>query len=100
MNLTKSRIFVAKNELIDAIEVRDRGRMRWYSYTYKIRGRKGNWRPLVRWDNIEAEPHVDKYDEGGALLEQKPCQEQTLSGARRLVTNFRRNLLAMEIAYL
>ena len=98
MDVVKRRIWIAKNEILDSIEVRDKGRVRWYSYTYRFKGRKGVWRPMVRWDNLEAEPHVDKYDENGALLEQKPCRMQDLMGVERLVLNFRRNLLAMEIA--
>jgi len=97
MDLVKETILLHRNERMDSIEVRDRGRMVFYSYTYLYKSKYGDWRPLVRWDNFEKTPHVDKYDENRALLESKPTSEKKLDDVVKLANIFRRSLLAMEL---
>ncbi|MDG6219848.1 MAG: hypothetical protein QCI38_00180 [Candidatus Thermoplasmatota archaeon] len=100
MDLVKESIRIHRNERIDSIQVWDRGRLVFYSYTYLYLSRYGDWRPLVRWDNFEKNPHVDKYDENNALLESKTCGEKGLEEVIKLATIFRRNLLAMDLGVL
>ncbi len=98
MNVLKQRIWVRRDEVIDAVEISDRSRLRFYSYTYRIQSRKGQWNTAIRWDNYEQNPHVDKYEAAtGVLLEQKTCREINLMEVIRLVTSFRRNLLVMDV---
>ena len=97
--ILKSRVIVHKHDVVDSIEIIDRGKLRYYSYTYlAYHPRNSSWRPVVRWDNYEQQPHVDKYDEAGSLLGQMACREKTLDEVVKLVQIFRRNLVAMEVA--
>ena len=81
------------------MEIWEKNRKSFYSYTYKVKNRKNNLVPLVRWDNFEKDPHVDKYDENtGALLEGKVCMEKELKEVIKVVTVFRKNLRAMEVS--
>ncbi|MCD6461659.1 MAG: hypothetical protein J7L61_02835 [Thermoplasmata archaeon] len=99
VDIIRERIWIHRDERIDALEVKDRSRRVFYSYTYNVKSRYGDWRPAVRWDNYE-EPHVDKYDENRALIETKPCPEKTLDEVVKVATIFRRNLLAMDLGSL
>jgi hypothetical protein len=101
MDVLKQRIWVRRDEVIDALEIKDKNRMRFYSYTYRILNKKGNWNTAIRWDNFEQNPHVDKYESTtDVLLEQKNCREINLMEVIRLVTSFRRNLLVMDVSEL
>ncbi len=96
MKISKKRVYIHRNEIIDALEIFEGERRRFYSYTYRVEGKKG-WMPYVRWDNFQQQPHVDRYDESGALLEQKSTPEKTLEEIEHLVRIFRRNLAAMSL---
>lgn len=99
MRITKERIWVHKNEVLDSIEVLEGNKIQFFSYTYKVLS-EGSWVPLVRFDDWEIGPHYDKYDENGSLLEQKPCPKKSLKEVARLVKEFRKNLLTMDISAL
>ena len=99
MNIKRSRIWMHRDEVIDAVEITDGKRRRYYSYTYRTLGKNG-WENQVRWDNFEGQPHVDKYDSNGALIEQMVVQEKTLEEVSKIVAIFRRNLVAMELGEL
>ncbi len=94
--LRKKRIYIRKNEIIDSLEIYEGEKRRFYSYTYMVKGKKG-WVPSVRWDNFQQQPHIDRYDESGALLEQKNSPEKELEAVEHLVKIFRRNLVAMSL---
>ncbi len=96
MNIRRVRIWMHRDEVIDAVEITEGKRMRYYSYTYRTRGKNG-WENQVRWDNFEGQPHVDKYDSNGALIEQKTVQEKSLEEISKIVAIFRRNLVAMNL---
>ena len=96
MKVLKKRIYVHRNEVIDSLEIYDGSRRKYYSYTYMVETRRG-WMPYVRWDNFQQQPHVDRYDENGALLEQTNTPEKELDEIERLVRIFRRNLAAMSL---
>lgn len=96
MEIEKTRVWMHRDEVIDAIEITEGKRRRYYSYTYRTLGKNG-WENQVRWDNFEGQPHVDKYDSNGALIEQKIVQEKSLEEVSKIVAIFRRNLVAMEL---
>jgi hypothetical protein len=100
VDIRKQRIWIHKNEIVDIIEILRDGKVRYYSFTYKIKGKQGAWKPTVRWDNLEQTPHVDKYDENNALIDQKPCREKPLKEILKLVYIFRRNLVTMDVSEL
>ncbi len=99
MKVTKERIWIHRNEILDAIEIRDEGKIQFYSYTYKVFQDDG-WIPLVRFDNWEMGSHYDKYDENGSLVTQDLCPKKSLEEIASLAREFRRNLLTMEISTL
>lgn len=99
MKVARERIWIHKNEILDSIEVLEGNKVQFFSYTYKAL-LEGQWVPLVRFDNWEMGSHYDKYDENGSLLEQKPCSMKSLEDVARLVKEFRRNLLTMDISAL
>lgn len=99
-DIRKQRIWIHKNEILDTLEIEKEGKIKYFSYTYKIKGKHGKWIPAVRWDNLEQAPHVDRYDENNVLVEQKPCREKPLKEIIKLVTIFRRNLMTMDVSEL
>ncbi|UCE38443.1 MAG: hypothetical protein JSW00_04230 [Thermoplasmata archaeon] len=82
------------------MEIEKEGKIKYYSYTYKIKGKHGKWISAVRWDNLEQSPHVDTFDENNVLIDQKPCREKPLKEIIKLVGIFRRNLMAMDVSEL
>ena len=96
LRIQKKRIYIHRSEVIDSIEIFEGDRRRFYSYTYLVEGKKG-WVPYIRWDNFQQQPHIDRYDETGALLEQKAGPEKELHEIEHLVRIFRRNLAAMSL---
>ncbi|MCK4443456.1 MAG: hypothetical protein KAW09_02860 [Thermoplasmata archaeon] len=99
LKVTKERIWIHRNEILDAIEVFDETKLQFYSYTYKVY-QDDRWIPLVRFDNWEMGSHYDKYDENGSLVAQNACPKKSLDEVARLAREFRRNLLTMEISTL
>ena len=100
VDIRRERIWIHKDELLDVLEIKKEGRIRFYSYTYKIKDKQGGWNPAVRWDNLEQSPHVDIYDENNALVGQKPWQEKPLKEVLKLIDIFRRNLITMDVSKL
>jgi hypothetical protein len=100
LEINKQRIWIHKDEILDMIEIEKDGKVKYYSYTYRIKGTHGRWINAVRWDNLEQAPHVDRYDENNSLIEQKACQEKPKKEILKLVDIFRRNLMAMDVSEL
>lgn len=98
MKLVRQRIWIHRSEFVDSVEFFDRGKLKFYSYTYKARTKGRGVRALVRWDNFQQEPHADKYDDGGRFLEQKSVREKRLADVVKTVKIYRRNLLNMDLA--
>ena len=97
--IDKQTVWIRKTERVDGLKILKDGKIRYFSYTYMVKDR-GRWRPVVRWDNFDSQPHVDKFDENGGLIEQKPTMEKDLKEVVNLVTIFRRNLMAMDLTEL
>lgn len=100
MKVVKQKVWVHKNEVVESLVVTDSGKVKYYSHTYLIKEGGRGWVPYVKWDNWDRQPHVDKYDVSGALIEQKPCSEKSAEDAIKLVKIFRKNLTAMDISQL
>ncbi len=100
VEIRKQRIWIRKDEIVDTLEIENEGKIRYYSYTYKIKGKQGKWVSAVRWDNLEQSPHVDKYDENNALVDQKPCREKPLTEILKIIKIFKRNLMTMDVSEL
>lgn len=95
--VVRQRIWLRKDEVLDALEAYDEGRRTYYSYTYRVR-REATWSPLVRWDNWDGQDHADRYDEAGLHRQRTPTRERTLVEVLRIVKSFRRNLLSIDLA--
>lgn len=100
MQVLKKKIWIHKQEMIESLVVKEKSKVKFYCHTYLVNERGRGWRPYVRWDNWERQPHVDKFDANGALIEQKPCNEKKLDEIIKLVKIFRKNLLSMDITQL
>jgi len=97
--IIEQRIVLKNDEVVDVLEVFDGDRREFFSYTYKIE-RRGEWRPCVRWDNWAGQPHIDRFDENGNLIEQKLSPERSLEEVLKIVKIFRRNLMSMDLTQL
>ena len=100
MKLTRQRTWVHRNEMVESLIVEDAGKIRFYSHTYLVRTKGRDWTPYVKWDNWDRQPHVDKFDGSGVMVEQKSCNEKSLEDVLKLVQIFRKNLLSMELSQL
>lgn len=100
MQVFRKKVWIHKREMIDSLVVKERAKVRFYCHTYMVKERGQGWRPYVRWDNWDGQPHVDKFDTNGALIEQRTCNEKRLEEIIKLVKIFRKNLLTMDIAQL
>jgi hypothetical protein len=92
--VTRRRIGIWRGEVLDVLEVERDGEREYYGYTYKVH-HSDAWLPLVRWDNLDGEPHVDRYDEAGGFVEKEPTPERRLDEVLRTVNAYRRSVLTM-----
>ncbi|MEM3396184.1 MAG: hypothetical protein QW620_07325 [Thermoplasmata archaeon] len=93
----RQTIFIHRDEKLVLLEILEENKIKYFAYTYVARERHGNWMPVVRWDNFENIPHVEKYDENGGLIERMETEHKTRNEVIQLVTTFRKNLLAMNL---
>ncbi len=100
MEILKQKMWIHKNEVVESLMVMDSGKIKFYSHTYLVKERGRGWVPYIKWDNWDRQPHVDKYDSSGALVEQRACPEKTIGDALKLVKIFRKNLMTMDISQL
>lgn len=97
MNIIKQQILLSSRERLDILEIKERHRLKFFSYTYRITDKSGNNRPLVRWDNYEGQIHYDTYDSNQRLYTQKKCDYKNPSEILQLIKIFRHNLANMDI---
>ena len=76
MNIIRQSTWIHKNEFLESIVVDKGGKIRFYSHTYFVRTKGRKWIPYVKWDNWDRQPHVDKYDGSGVLVEQGSCMRR------------------------
>lgn len=104
VSIFKHRIFLQKNDMVEAVEIYENENLKYYSYLYKIWETKsqqgqGDWRILMRWDNYDEKPHVDIYGESRNLVRQHSTTEhKSLKEVTELIKIFRRNLVAMNFS--
>lgn len=97
--VVRQRIWIRRDEVVDAVEAYEGNRRAFYGYTYRtLRG--DSWIPSVRWDSWEGQDHVDRYDESGVLRDRLPWRDRPLADVLKLVKMFRRNLLTMDLSEL
>ena len=95
--VVRQRIWVRRDEVLDAVESFEGTHRTFYSFTYRTQ--RGNaWFPTVRWDNWEGQDHADRYDEQGVLKDRIAWRERPLADVLKLVKTFRRNLLTMDLS--
>ena len=100
MLISRQKTWIHKNEMLESLVVEDAGKVRFYSHTYFVKEAGRGWTPYVKWDNWDRQPHVDKYDSTGSLVETKSSTEKDLEDALKLVKIFRKNLLTMDLSLL
>ena len=100
MLISRQKTWIHKNEMLESLVVEDSGKVRFYSHTYLVKEPGRDWTPYVKWDNWDRQPHVDKYDSTGFLIETKSSTEKDLEDALKLVKIFRKNLLTMDLSLL
>ena len=104
VSIFKHRIFLQKNDMVEAVEIYENENLKYYSYLYKIWETKsqqgqGDWRTLMRWDNYDEKTHVDIYGENRNLVRQHSTTEhKSLKEVTELIKIFRRNLVAMNFS--
>ena len=94
MKIEKKVDFIAPKEKLVSLEISNYKNILYYSYTYLVE-RKGEFKPLVRWDNFNKRPHVDVFE--GEVLSSYDTDEKTYSEVSKLVTMFRQNLPRMSL---
>ena len=97
MEVNKLQILLSKRERFDIFEIRDRHRLTYFSYTYRITDKYGSNRPIIRWDNFQGQIHYDTYDSNQLLLEQKKCDYKSHKEILQLIKIFKHNLPMMDI---
>ena len=97
--VVRQRIWVRRDEVLDAVEAYEGTRRTYYAFTYRTM-RDGSWFPSVRWDSWEGQDHVDRFDESGQLTDRLASRDRPLQDVLKLVKTFHRNLLAMDLAEL
>ena len=100
MNIIRQSTWIHKNEFLESIVVDNGGKIKFYSHTYFVRTKGRKWIPYVKWDNWDSQPHVDKYDGSGVLVEQGSCNEKSMEEVLKLIKIFRKNLLTMDLSQL
>ncbi|MGM0510334.1 MAG: DUF7718 family protein [Thermoplasmatota archaeon] len=97
MIVEKKTIDINEKEILDAVEIKDKGEIKYYSYNYKVKS-DGRWKIYVRWDNFQKQPHLDKYDENENLVESEPSRDKSLDEILELIGIFGKNLVSMDLS--
>ena len=100
MEILKQQFLLSLRERFDILEIRNRHRLTYYSYTYRLTDKFGHFRPIIRWDNFGGQHHYDIYDSNQHLVSQKNCEYKNSSEILRLVKIFKHNLVTMDLSQL
>jgi len=93
------RVLIAQGEIAESWEYYKNEHLKYYIYAYKIlKGRK--WNTLIRWDNLNGMDHVDIYDENGNFMESKEFPRREFEDIVKIVSTFRKNIIAMDLSNL
>ncbi len=96
MQIEKKEYIINENEKIDVLEIIGDDAIKFYSYNYKIKN-NGKWKLYLRWDNFQKQPHIDRFDGAGNLVESTQSREKTLKEVVELVNIFGKNLVSMNL---
>ena len=94
MNIEKRVVWIAPKEKLMSLEISNYKTLLYYSFTYLVE-MKGDFKPLIRWDNFNKRSHVDVYD--GESLTRYDTEEKTYEEVLKLVKMFRQNLPRMNL---
>lgn len=97
MEIIKRQIVLTKRERFDIFEIRNRHRLQYFSYTYRISDKFAENRPIIRWDNFNGQIHYDTYDVNQRLLNQQNCDYKDSKEILRLIKIFKHNLASMDL---
>lgn len=97
VEISHRTIEIRAGEIIDALEIRKRDEIVFYSYDYKIKNGRG-WSIYVRWDNFLNQPHIDRYDENENHVERISCREKSIKEILEVVEIFGKNLISMDLS--
>ena len=100
MEIIKQRIVLSNREIVEVLEIKERFRLKYFSYTYKLTDKSGNERTVIRWDNYGGQAHYDTYDSNQQLLQQQDCDYKNPSEIIRLIKIFKHNLVTMDLTRL
>ena len=94
MKIEKRVEWIGPKEKLLSLEITNYKNLLYYSFTYLVED-KGEYRPLVRWDNFNKRAHVDVYE--GESLRSYDTEEKTHPEVLKLVKMFRKNLPRMNL---
>jgi hypothetical protein len=97
MEILKQQFILSNRERFDILEIRNRHRLTYFSYTYRITDKYGSARPIIRWDNFGGQNHYDIYDSNQHLISQKDCEYKDSRELLQLVKIFKHNLATMDL---
>ena len=94
MKIEKKVDWIGPKEKLVSLEISNYKNLLYYSFTYLVK-KKGDFQPLIRWDNFNKRAHVDVYE--GESLTSYDTEEKTHGEVLKLVTMFRQNLPRMKL---
>jgi len=97
LEIMKRQITLSNRERFDILEIRNRHRLSYFSYTYRVSDKSGENRPIIRWDNFGGVIHYDTYDLNQRLLTQKNCEYKDPKEILKLIRIFKNNLVTMDL---
>jgi hypothetical protein len=94
LKIEKRTDWINPQEKIQSLEIGDNKTLHYYSYTYLV-DERGEFRPLVRWDNFNNSPHVDVFENDA--VKRYTTDEKGYSEVQKIVRLFRLNLPRMDL---
>jgi len=94
LKIEKRTDWINAQEKIQSIEIGDSKTRHYYSYTYLV-DEHGGFRPLVRWDNFNNNPHVDVFESDAVRT--YSTDEKGYGEVQKIVRLFRLNLPQMDL---
>jgi hypothetical protein len=94
LKIEKRTDWINQQEKIQSLEIGDNKAIHYYSYTYLV-DEQGLFRPLVRWDNFNNNPHVDVFENDA--FKRYATDSKEYSEVQKIVRLFRMNLPRMDL---
>ncbi len=90
------RVIISRDEIAESWEYTISGHLKYYIYSYKVLKRR-KWITLIRWDNLNGMDHVDIYDESGNLVKTEDFPRRSFDNIVKIISTFRKNIIAMDL---